>query len=711
MVRPRSAHTLAWTATALVVAACSATPAIDTTVRFDGGATDAARDAVVDAGPDGPSSDPTLGGPCQDDAQCGDGLDCTFDRCDPALGRCRNTPDDTQCADAVYCNGRERCVPRLGCRAGEPVTCQDGDSCTIDSCVEATRSCERVPRDLDGDGEADDHCAGGTDCDDLDPNVGRSRAEVCGNGRDDNCDRRVDETPCVAPQDDTCQTARTVTAPALLTVSTAATRRDFFTSCGVGTPSASRDIVVRVVVPGGPADPPSDLEVFATSPTGDTAVAILSACTPSGAELACGHTKLSPQARARARSVPPGTYFVVVTTQGEASVDLAIERSPGTVKPTNEGCSKPTPIAIDTPFTVSLVDATRDLASACESETGELTYAFTLTQPQDVRVVSARLRGSGVPVLSFRDPTCTGELRCRSGPTPPLLSRSLPAGTHVLAVGATAALDANVVVQTSAPTTAPPSSTCAAPPVIAHNTTVGVELAGFDEIQNGCLPGGPSAAYELSLTQPSDVLLVGRFPTTEQGAVALGGLACTKADTLVCQKDSTPARVAKRNVPPGTYRALIHDERGERASLGVFVRPTVAPVVVTAEGCSDAQIVPPEGGFFTGDTTARAADFSASCDGPGGTPNGAKDQLLKLTLTDRRRVILDMQGSSYATLLNVRGGATCPGTELANGCYVGLRGARSFLDLDLAAGIYWLQVDGYAGASGTWNLDVRVLPP
>ena len=42
--------------------------------------------------------------------------------------------------------------------------------------------------DLDGDGTCHD-----LDCDDRDPSVGPARAEVCGNGIDDNCDGEVDE--------------------------------------------------------------------------------------------------------------------------------------------------------------------------------------------------------------------------------------------------------------------------------------------------------------------------------------------------------------------------------------------------------------------------------------------------------------------------------------------------------------------------------------
>jgi hypothetical protein len=46
-----------------------------------------------------------------------------------------------------------------------------------------------------------------------------------------------------------------------------------------------------------------------------------------------------------------------------------------------------------------------------------------------------------------------------------------------------------------------------------------------------------------------------------------------------------------------------------------------------------------------------------------------------------------------------------------NGCACGYYPERSFLDLQLEAGSYYLQVDGYAGASGPWFLDVRVVDP
>ena len=59
-----------------------------------------------------------------------------------------------------------------------------------------------------------------------------------------------------------------------------------------------------------------------------------------------------------------------------------------------------------------------------------------------------------------------------------------------------------------------------------------------------------------------------------------------------------------------------------------------------------------------------------------------------------------MQQSAFATLLNVREGAPCPGTGLVSGCAAGYHPERSYLDLQLAAATYYVQIDGYAGQLG-----------
>jgi len=683
---------------------------------FDAGAADA--DASDEELPD---VDPTLGGPCSEDAQCNDGIDCTFDRCDLALSRCRNVPDNSLCQDATYCNGREVCVLRTGCMPGPTVTCQDDDPCTIDRCIEASKSCTHGPRDLDGDGDPDDHCVGKRDCNDIDPNVSSLRAEVCGNFVDDDCDGQIDEAGCVQPDSDVCANARIVTASGTYLMSTVAARKDYAATCTVSNAAAAKDVVVAIKVPGAAGDPPQDVEVWPTTraPAPNTknevAVALQSTCGQAASELACSHVAGATAARAIARSAPAGsTVYAIVSTQTEGPIDVKVDIRPGTTKPTNESCAAPMPVAVDTPFTVALVDPGKDLASECVAATGELTYAFTLTEPRDVRVFASTIKGEGVPVVTLRDASCTGELRCREGSTPPAFARSLPAGTHVVSVAATGAIDASVLVKTYPPTTPPPNQDCATAPPIAPNTDVLVDLsAQEDAIKNGCFGGGLAAAYDLTLTQPSDVLVVGRFPSNENGAVSLNHVGCTKADVLACSgRGPTPQRVSRRNLPAGTYRVVVADELGQTAKLSVLVRPSLPPTNVSgAEGCGTALAVPAGGGFFVGDTTLAKGDLDAGCDAAGQPIGGAHDQLLRLDLTQQRRVVLDMIGSEYTTLLDLRQGAACPGLEVAGACYVGFGPSRSFLDTVLAPGTYWLQVDGYNGDRGKWNLDVRVLAP
>ena len=57
-------------------------------------------------------------------------------------------------------------------------------------CLEVKRldTAEACGVDDDGDGHVDQACAGGTDCDDGDPDVHPGAAELCGDGLDNDCD-------------------------------------------------------------------------------------------------------------------------------------------------------------------------------------------------------------------------------------------------------------------------------------------------------------------------------------------------------------------------------------------------------------------------------------------------------------------------------------------------------------------------------------------
>ncbi|MEM9072772.1 MAG: hypothetical protein AAGE52_29975, partial [Myxococcota bacterium] len=102
---------------------------------------------------------------------CEDGVACTEDSCSTEMDECQNVPNNDLCPDAtvcavgmgcvtasacefdddcsgdgVFCNGDEVCVDSM-CQSPGMRTCDDGDSCTLDECVEGSASCTNTPAD------------------------------------------------------------------------------------------------------------------------------------------------------------------------------------------------------------------------------------------------------------------------------------------------------------------------------------------------------------------------------------------------------------------------------------------------------------------------------------------------------------------------------------------------------------------------------------
>src|SRR5262249_22559465 len=74
---------------------------------------------------------------------CNDGNPCTTDSWVPATGGpATNVTNGTSCADANVCNGAEPCQNGV-CTAGTPITCNDSNPCTTDSC-DPVLGCQNV---------------------------------------------------------------------------------------------------------------------------------------------------------------------------------------------------------------------------------------------------------------------------------------------------------------------------------------------------------------------------------------------------------------------------------------------------------------------------------------------------------------------------------------------------------------------------------------
>lgn len=684
----------------------------------DAGDQDAA-DAGADAPADAPADDAGLGKPCEVDGDCGDDVDCTVDLCDQGAGRCRNTPDNGRCADTSVCNGDERCDAKLGCRPGDPVTCSDGNACTIDKCVEdeSGASCQRLPRDADGDGDPDRGCGGG-DCDDNSTKISSKNAEICGNVVDDNCDGQVDEEGCIQPQHDGCNDPLLLTSPGTYALPMAGAKLDTSSTCAPVTVATLRDVVAGIAVPDGP---PRRLDVKVTWPYGINAVSLGKQCGVAADELACvaslPNTSAGGQiARLRAHSLGPGTYPLLVYGSQDYDATVSYELGEPTEPPLNETCGTAAPLAPGQPAVAPLVGARVDVPMLCGSaQYPDLVYRLDLDQPYDVRAFASPSDGVGDAVVSLRADPCgeaKDEISCARGSPAAAFARKLGPGAVYVAVASSSGGDVDLLATLSPPTDPPADESCnSGPPVLSINKSISLDLTDHTDDHTFCSTGFPDAAFALPLKQQSDVLLVLRTSLGSSGTLSLASPPCAYADLLSCKSSlPSPMRVAARNVEPGAYRVIAELSDPTPAELTALVRKATPPVFVPfADGCDDAFDIPPEGGLFQGNTANVNAQFTAGCD-QGGAVN-SPDQLLRLELTQKRRVVLDMNGSAFSTLLDVRKGPECPGKEVSLACTIGTLPQRSFLDLTLDAGVYYLQIDGFNGASGAWSLDVFVTAP
>jgi hypothetical protein len=78
---------------------------------------------------------------------CKDAVECTVDYCNEAAGACAHAPNHSVCHDGSFCDGQEKCDPASGCKPGETPACDDGVSCTTDTCDTETDSCAHVAND------------------------------------------------------------------------------------------------------------------------------------------------------------------------------------------------------------------------------------------------------------------------------------------------------------------------------------------------------------------------------------------------------------------------------------------------------------------------------------------------------------------------------------------------------------------------------------
>jgi len=139
---------------------------------------------------------------CTKNSDCDDTNLCTLDTCVGGVCQHKALADNTSCSDGIYCNGLETCQSGT-CTSGAKVFCDDGNSCTTDSCNEQAKTCvftavlingkEGLPGSPECIDGQDNDCDGLKDLNDPD-------CQGCKNDLD--CD---DNNPCT---DDVCNSSK-----------------------------------------------------------------------------------------------------------------------------------------------------------------------------------------------------------------------------------------------------------------------------------------------------------------------------------------------------------------------------------------------------------------------------------------------------------------------------------------------------------------------
>lgn len=129
---------------------------------------------------------------------CDDGITCTNDSCDEMLNMCINLANDTKCDDGLYCNGFEVCdVQARACVDGVDPCFEDSFPCTTIQCDENTNSCfcsaDNAACD-DFDPCTDDLCFCGQGC----VNTPNGLCGACCDGTNGLCQDNMLCTDCLA---------------------------------------------------------------------------------------------------------------------------------------------------------------------------------------------------------------------------------------------------------------------------------------------------------------------------------------------------------------------------------------------------------------------------------------------------------------------------------------------------------------------------------
>ena len=295
--------------------------------------------------------------------------------------------------------------------------------------------------------------------------------------------------PVAGPANDTCSAAQDLTFTAGTVTVNGSTAGAFNDTGGQPLTCSMQSALAPEVFYKFTLTQPQDVVVTVDAPATSNLSPVIALTTTCGVGGAANHLGCDRAVgNFTARSVPAGTYFLVVDgdDSGTGDFTLTVTISPPTPLPMNDTCSAPATLVPNMSQTIDLSGAVADYGFACSFVSGgDAVFQFTTTQAQRV-VITATAVGNSDAVLAIRSAPCDdamSEVRCanNAGSSNPeiLINNNLPAGTWYVILGSDG-VDAQFGIELALQTPIPPptNDSCTLPEVV--TLTAGTATRSID---------------------------------------------------------------------------------------------------------------------------------------------------------------------------------------------------------------------------------------
>ena len=230
---------------------------------------------------------------------------------------------------------------------------------------------------------------------------------------------------------------------------------------------------------------------------------------------------------------------------------------------------------------------------------------------------------------------------------------------------------------------------------------MGNSTCAMNDHNGSCAGSGNDVVYSVAIDGSSSNVSFTANSAFDISVHVHSAVACAGGDELACNDTdgvATRATAVLNNPPVGTYFVVVD---GAAGAAGPFtISSTRTPV--NNGTCAPAPTIT-RNGRYTGTTVGAGSDYTGSCGLSTGT---TVDAVYLLRTPVARAITVDTCGSSFDTVLYV--GTNCGGTQ--TGCNDDSCGLSSSISFMAAANTtYYITIDGYSGASGTYTFNVTGL--